>query len=121
MDLSRAPVSTEGMLPSPTVVSRSESHLGGFVVVQRDWNGWRTATVGAGALEDIHWRQPHGAPRPLIHAYLSCSTVRPGDLDHQCDRTSAPHRILVCVLKCHTPAKVFAELGDRASAAGATR
>ena len=114
-------MSTIGMLPLPVEVVRAASHLGGFVAVQRDWNGWRTATVSVGALEDIHWHQPHGAPRALIHAYVSCSNVRSGDLEHECDRTSAPHRILVCVLKCHTPAKVFAELADRASAARALR
>lgn len=114
-------MSTIGMLPLPVEVVRAESHLGGFVAVQRDWNGWRTATVPVGALEDIHWHQPHGAPRALIHAYVSCRNVRPVDLEHECDRTSAPHRILVCVLKCHTPAKVFAELADRASAAHALR
>lgn len=114
-------MSTIGMLPLPVEVVRAASHLGGFVAVQRNWNGWRTATVPVGALEDIHWHQPHGAPRALIHAYVSCSNVRSGDLEHECDRTSAPHRILVCVLKCHTPAKVFAELADRASAARALR
>ena len=102
------------MLSSHPEVARAVSHLGAFVVVQRDWNGWRTATVPVEDLEDIHWLQPHGAPRPLIHAYIPCSHIRAEELQHDCDGISAPHRVLVCVLKCHTPAKVFADLAGRA-------
>ena len=86
-----------------------------MVVVQRDWQGWRTATVMLSDLEDIRWLQPNGAPRPMIHAHVTCSKLRPGDLQHDCDLRSAPHHLLVCVLKSHTAPSVFEELARRAS------
>lgn len=88
------------------------------VVVQDQWNGWRTAMVLLADLEDVRWLQPAGAPRPLIHAHVSCSKLHPGDLRHTCDG-AAPHAVLVCVLKSHTAPRVFAELARRASSGAA--
>jgi hypothetical protein len=85
-----------------------------LVVVQRDWDGWRTAQVKFGDLEDIHWFQPSRAPRPLIHAYVSCASIVSGELPHDCRQTPAPHRLLVCVLKSHTAPWIHAELTARA-------
>jgi hypothetical protein len=85
-----------------------------FVVVQREWNGWRTATVKLTDLGRIQWLRPGGAPRPLIHAYVSCSKLQSGDLEHDCDPMSAPHDVLVCVLKSRTIPQVFEELVRRA-------
>jgi hypothetical protein len=89
-----------------------------LVVVQREWNGWRTALASLDDLEDIRWLQPDGAPRPLIHAYLLCTRLQSGDLPHDCDASSGPHRLLVCVLKCHTAPGVFEALSSRASEGG---
>ena len=86
-----------------------------FVVVHCEWNGWRNAMVKVAHLEDIRWVQPAGAPRPLIHAQVNCTDVRSGHLQHDCEQTSAPHRLLVCVLKSHSAPRVFAELARRAS------
>jgi hypothetical protein len=71
------------------------------IAVQREWNGWRTAMVRVTDLQDIHWLQPNGAPRPLIHAYVSCTKIQSGDISHDCHSTSPPHSLLVCVLKSH--------------------
>lgn len=89
-----------------------------LIVVQREWNGWRTAMVMLPDLEDVHWLQPNGAPRALIHAYVSCSKLRSGDLQHNCELMSAPHHLLVCVLKSHTAVYVFEGLARLASKAG---
>jgi len=86
------------------------------VVVQRDWNGWHTASARLGDLEQVHWRQPAGAARPLIHAFVTCSNLLRGDVPHECSAASAPHRLLICVLKSHTAPMVFDELVRRAAA-----
>jgi hypothetical protein len=85
-----------------------------LVVVQRDWKGWRKAMTPLHALENVHWHQPAGAPRPIIHAYVSCADLASGDVPHECGAAGAPHRLLVCVLKCHTAPSVFDELVRRA-------
>lgn len=85
-----------------------------LVRVQSDWNGWRGASVRVGDLHDIHWSQPTGAPHVLVHGYISCSRIVSGDLPHDCDGRSAPHRLRVCVLKRHTLPAVYAELTRRA-------
>ena len=92
-----------------------------LVVVQREWNGWRTALASVADLEDVHWLQPAGAPRPLIHAYVPCAKLRSGNIPHDCDRASAPHHLLVCVLKSHTAPDVFEALTRRAGEARTVR
>jgi len=82
--------------------------------VQSEWNGWRNAEVRLGDLRDVHWFQPTRAPHPLVHGYILCSNIVTGDIPHDCDRRSAPHRLLVCILKSHTIATVYADLARRA-------
>ena len=88
-----------------------------FIAVQTEWNGWRAAQVRAADLEDVHWAQPPGARQPLVHGAIWCDRLYSGQLPHDCELTSAPHRLLVCVLKSHTAAAVFAELSKRADEA----
>ena len=83
---------------------------GVLIRVHGSWSGWRSAEVHLADLEDVHWRQPPGAPHALIHARVWCTRRWTGDLPHDCDRRSAPHRLLVCVLKRHTTATIYAEL-----------
>jgi hypothetical protein len=85
-----------------------------LIRVQSEWNGWRNAEVRLGDLRDVHWFQPTRAPHALVHGYIFCSNIVIGDLQHDCDRRSAPHRLLVCILKSHTLATVYAELAQRA-------
>jgi hypothetical protein len=66
-------------------------------------------------LEDIHWFQPKGALRPLIHAYVRCTTLLSGDIPHDCPSTATPHRLHVCILKRHTADSVFELLSRLAS------
>lgn len=82
--------------------------------VHREWNGCRTAEVHLGHLENIHWFQPSGAPRPLAHGYISCADIVTGDIPHECERASAPHQLLVCMLKRHTAPWVYREIARRA-------
>jgi hypothetical protein len=81
-----------------------------IVRVHREWDGWRSAQVRFGDLHEVHWFQPAGAPHSLIHAFVSCADLLMGDLAHDCDSRSAPHRLLVCILKRHTTADTYAML-----------
>jgi hypothetical protein len=93
--------------------SHSHGHDDQLVVVRAEWNGWRTAHVRVVDLEDIHWWCPVGAPRPLIHAFVSCRAAVAGGLSHCCDAKTA-HRVQICILKCHVASCVFQELAARA-------
>lgn len=84
-----------------------------LITVQPDWAGWQTAQVRFRDLDEVAWLQPPGAPRPLLHAYVPCTEVEGGTLQHECDR-GAPHRLLVCVLKSHNTPSVYAALAERA-------
>ena len=86
-----------------------------LVNVQGAWNGWRTAEVRLSGLEQIHWLQPSGAPRPLLHGYVSCNAMVSGNIPHECSDTPGPHRFLICVLKQHNTAALYAELAARAT------
>jgi hypothetical protein len=85
-----------------------------LIPVQREWNGWRTADVRFGDLQNIHWLQPKGAPVLLVHGYILCTSFVNGNVPHECDRTRAPHRLLVWVIKRHIAPHVHAELTRRA-------
>ena len=106
---------------SRSVVARADAsprneapRLGQLVVVQGEWNGWRTAVVRASDLDSPHWSQPAGAPRPLLHAYVPCGSIVSGEIQHQCG--PAPHRLHVCVLKKHTAPALFEALARIANA-----
>lgn len=86
-----------------------------LIPVQREWKGWRTADVRLGDLQNIHWLQPNGAPVPLVHAYVLCTSFVNGDIPHDCGRVAVPHRLLVCVLKSHIAPSAHAELARRAA------
>lgn len=86
-----------------------------FIIrVQTEWDGWRHGHVRVSDLRDIHWRQPDRAPHPLLHGYITCQELGAANVDHACDAASAPHRLLVCVLKKHTVPTVYAQLAERA-------
>lgn len=86
------------------------------IVVQREWNGWRTARVRVSDLENVHWLQPPGALRPLIHAYVPCTAIQSGEVPHDCGGSGTPHSLLVCVLKCHVAPSIFERLSRDADA-----
>jgi hypothetical protein len=88
-----------------------------LIPVQCGWNAWQTAEVRVGDLEDLHWLHPPRAPRPLLHAYVSCDKVVNGVLPHNCRAADRPHRLLVCVIKRHTAPNVYSALATRAHAA----
>ena len=84
------------------------------VVVQRDWNGWRTAQAKLSDLSGVHWFQPVGAPRPLLHAFMSDGSLLPAELSEMNGTAVQSAPVLVCVLKCHIPAATYAALAQRA-------
>jgi hypothetical protein len=84
------------------------------ISITAPWNGWRSAQVRLGALREPHWYQPAGAPKPLLHVYVSCTSISSGELTHVCDPASAPHRFRACILKSHNMPAVYAELASRA-------
>jgi hypothetical protein len=91
-----------------------------MIRVHRAWNGWRSAEVRLSHLRDVHWRQPAGAPHPLIHAYVSCDDVVSGAIPHECHQSArVPHMLLVCVLKHHTLCTPYADLVRCANARAA--
>jgi hypothetical protein len=87
-----------------------------LVRVRAAWNSWHTAEVRVGDLSDVHWTQPAGAPRPIIHASISCTGTLADELPHRCSELDDGHRISVCLLKhdCVTP--VYLDLALRAEA-----
>jgi hypothetical protein len=87
-----------------------------LVRVHREWNGWRSAEVRLGDLQGVHWLQPKDAPAPLLHAYVQCTDIVSGDIPHDCDKPSLPHRLLVCVLKRHAIPTAYLDLAGQADA-----
>ena len=92
------------MLPEQGIIIR----------VHHEWNSWRYADVPLVALEDVHWFQPVGAPRPLVHAFVSSVSVGiPQSIDHNENR----RRSRVCVLREHALASVYQQLVRRSGPA----
>lgn len=91
-----------------------DKHENDLIRVQAEWNGWRSATIRVRDLDDVHWLRPVGAPRAVLHGYVSCTCLVAGDSLHECERTSLPHRLRVCILKRHTIPAVYADLARRA-------
>lgn len=88
-----------------------------LISVTTDWNDWRSAHARLGDLRDVHWHQPKGAPRSMVHAYVSCADIVGGNFSHNCDQLSAPHRVRVCVLRSHNMPSVYAEVARGADCA----
>jgi hypothetical protein len=84
------------------------------ITVQREWNGWRCADVRLGDLQDVHWRQPPGAPRAIVHGYVSPVAMLSGDLVQEAGESAPDGRLLVCVIRCHVASDVYAALTARA-------
>ena len=94
---------------------------GMMVPVRCAWNAWQTVEVRLDDLQNVHWYQPQGAPRPMLHAYVDC-TKTGGRIAHDCRTTPPPHRLLVCVLKRQaTPPAYSALVGLAAQAGDGTR
>jgi len=87
-----------------------------LIRVHAEWDGWRNAEVRLGDLHEVFWLQPNGAPQAIVHGYISCSKIVTGDVPHDCDRRSAVHRLLICILKRHAMPIVYADLARRADA-----
>jgi hypothetical protein len=85
-----------------------------LVCVQSEWDGWQTAEVRLGDLQNVHWFQPERARMPFLHGYISCATITIGEIPHNCERTKGPHTLRVCVLKRHNAPSVYAEIARRA-------
>ena len=58
---------------------------GMLVPVRCAWNAWQTVEVRLEDLQNVHWYQPPGAPRPMLHAYVDC-TKTGGRIAHDCER-----------------------------------
>lgn len=84
------------------------------VSISAPWDDWRSAQIRLNDLSDPHWHQPAGAPRPLLHAYVTCERIVSGALPHVCDPSSRPHRIRVCILKKHNTSSAYTEVERRA-------
>ena len=103
------------VIPSPALSTEPMNPYDDLLLnVHAAWNASRNASVRFGDLEDVHWRRPSGAPQVLLHGYVSCSKLLSGAIPHACDTVTAPHRLLVCVLKRHTLAATYEALARRA-------
>ena len=81
-----------------------------IVQVRDTWSSWRVAEVPIDDLEDVHWRQPLGAPRPILHAYVQCTKLK-GEIRPGCTGNG---RRLVCVLRRAVTASIHAALARQA-------
>lgn len=91
------------------------------ISLTRGWNDWHWANAPLNVLRDIHWHRPTGAPRPIVHAYISCDDIADGELSHQCCAASAPHRLLVCVLRRRNLPTAYAQIAQQADQMRSTR
>ena len=81
-----------------------------LVKVYASWNGWATAEVPLAKLKNVHWLQPERAQHEFLFGSISCADIVTGHIPHDCDHRSAPHNLLVCVLKRHVVSRTYAEL-----------
>jgi hypothetical protein len=79
------------------------------------WNGWQNAEVRIEDIRRVHWFQPDHAPHHLLYGFVSCTDFVTGHIPHECDNSSAPHDLRVCVLKRHVVPSAYAELASRAT------
>jgi hypothetical protein len=84
------------------------------ICLHADWRHCQTASARFADLHDVHWHQPPGAPRAMVHGYVDCAHVVRGEIPHKCDPMTTPHRLHVCVLKRCTIPMVWAELARQA-------
>lgn len=89
-----------------TVIENMEAEIKNepVVWVRRQWNDYRDAAYRIRDVSGWHWSDVSGgvnvaAPRPFIHAYVSCNSIIAGELAHSCSHGKGPHRIKVCVTK----------------------
>ena len=87
-----------------------------LIRVYDSWNGWQNAEVPLGSIRGIHWRQPDHAPHELLYGIVSCCDIVSGRIPHDCSSGSAPHDLLVCVLKRHVIASAYAVLQGKSTA-----
>jgi len=87
-----------------------------FVVVHGSWDGWRTALVRAHDLFRLHWHCPAGAPGRILHAFIECTGIVRGRVEHDCEPARVPHTLRVCILKSHAASAVYDRLAQLADA-----
>lgn len=90
-----------------------------LIRVHGSWNGWQNAEVRLANIRGLHWCRPDRAPRALLFGFISCTDIVSGNIPHACDRASAPHDLLVCVLKRHVVSSAYAALAESAEEVGA--
>lgn len=89
------------------------------IVVRRQWNDWRRATIEYSRFESPHWSNESGgvrarAPRYYVHGYVWCNSIIEGELAHSCSHGEGPHRIKVCIVKGDNNPSVWHELAKQA-------
>ncbi len=94
---------------------KGEGEIDAAVVVRRQWNDWRRATVSLAALDRVHWDRWGGgvraqSPRPFLHAYIRCDRILEGELAHSCLHGEGPHQIKVCIVKKDNMPEIFRHL-----------
>jgi hypothetical protein len=88
-----------------------------IIRVHAQWNGWQSVEVRFADIARLHWFRPSSAPQAIVHGYIPCSKIIAGNIAHACDRLSAPHQLLICILKRHACPSVYSKLAQLADAA----
>jgi len=94
---------------------RKKQQIEETVVVRRQWNHWMHGEVRLNDISHPHWDDYSGgfqarAPRPFIHAYISCDTLVSGEVGHSCSHGEGPHRIKVCIVKKDNSTTTFGKI-----------
>ena len=84
-----------------------------LIVIRRQWNDWRKATVRLNAIDGVKWDTISGGiqaptPQPFIHGYILPDAIVDGELAY-----SGRHqynKIKVCVVKSDNDLEIFAKL-----------
>ena len=74
------------------------------ISVRLHWDSWQAAHVAIEDLQDIHWANPRARRASCCTRYVSCARIPPGVLPTIARRATRRTRLLVCILKGHTPA-----------------
>lgn len=114
VDLDALEEELKDKVAEPTYTPQSKT-----VTVRRQWNDWRLATVNMDSLSGVHWDTYSGgvnakAPRPFLHAYMSCDAVLEGEIAHSCMHGEGPHMIKVCIVKKDNGKDIFERLRQAA-------
>jgi hypothetical protein len=90
-----------------------------LIKVRRRWNDNNVSEVPLEALWDFHFRNDVGGvcgafPRAFLSAHVWCDRAPPNVLSHVCNKDTAPHDLVACILPSDNTAEVYDSLRIKA-------